>query len=228
MLYEILQAPAIRSFTKREKRRIDLLLIHATAGKQSGDVPTLQGRTKREVSVHYYINKFGHILQIVQDNDIAWHAGASSWEGETDLNQFSLGIELENLNTGGDPYPRPQLDAVTWLAQRLVAKHNIKASRIVRHLDVSPGRKTDPAGFPWDTWKASVAVDPTLLRDWGGNAIYPPSHYAMPTEWRRQRDAGTPLGIAMSQVLAVPDGALQAFEQGVIRFITDGEAATLR
>ena len=138
-------------------RRIDMIVLHATAGTRQGDLYTLSGRDRRHlVSCHYYITKLGEIYQLVQDKDIAWHAGVSYWQGESSCNRFSLGIELENLNDGNDKYPQPQMDAALWLMQTKVRQYAIPRSRFVRHLDVAPRRKVDPRGFPWESFKSEV------------------------------------------------------------------------
>ena len=138
-------------------RRIDMIVLHATAGTRVGDLYTLSGRDRRHlVSVHYYVTKLGEIFQLVQDKDIAWHAGVSYWQGESSCNRFSIGIELENLNNGQDKYPLNQIEAVQWLSQTKVRQYRIPRSRFVRHVDIAPRRKSDPRGFPWDTFKANV------------------------------------------------------------------------
>lgn len=145
-----------------KSRRIRMVVLHATAGRWPGDFQWLRqgGSQQRPVSVHYYISKAGAIVQFVADNDTAWHAGVSSWvvDGKrvNGCNAVSVGIELENLNTGRDPYPQPQLDAALWLVRKLVAQYDVPREQLVRHLDISPGRKTDPAGFPWERFVADV------------------------------------------------------------------------
>jgi hypothetical protein len=151
-----------RHYQSGELSRIRMLVLHATAGRYPGDYHWLRqgGDSRRPVSVHYYIDKQGRISQMVADPDIAWHAGQSRWivDGRmvNGCNAVSLGIELENRNTGSDPYPPAQYQAALWLARRLVATYDIPRSQLVRHLDISPGRKTDPAGFPWSRFVDDV------------------------------------------------------------------------
>lgn len=141
-----------------------VLVLHATAGRfpsdfnwlrQGGGNPPLS-----PVSCHYYVDKRGAVSQFVADHDTAWHTGASAWsvdgrwtegsfQGVARLNWLALGIELENKNDARDPYPAAQIDAAVTLARHLVRLYRIPRSQLVRHLDIAPGRKTDPAGFPW-------------------------------------------------------------------------------
>jgi len=133
--------------------------MHATGGVKAGDLWTLSGRDRRHlVSCHYYITKLGEIYQLVQDKDIAWHAGISHWQGDNDCNRFSIGVEMENLNDGRDVYPQAQIDATLWLVRNKVQQYKIPQSRLVRHAQIAlpPGRKSDPRGFPWESFVGSV------------------------------------------------------------------------
>ncbi|HEX6288615.1 MAG TPA: N-acetylmuramoyl-L-alanine amidase [Herpetosiphonaceae bacterium] len=164
MDYRIISYPALPSAytTHKPGRRIDMLILHATGGVKTGDLWTLSGRDRRHlVSTHYYVTKLGEIYQLVQDKDIAWHAGVSYWQGESDCNRFSLGVEMENLNDGRDTYPQAQQDAVLWLVRNKVQQYKIPRSRLVRHAQVAlpPGRKSDPRGFPWDSFISRVYSD---------------------------------------------------------------------
>lgn len=141
---------------------VRLIVLHATAGHYPGDYGWLRagGSIERPISCHYYIDKAGVVTQFVTDDDTAWHAGSSSWlvDGKrvNGCNSVSLGIELENDNSGRDPYPAPQVAAARALTRQLVARYRIPPAQLVRHLDISPGRKTDPAGFPWLAFVAAV------------------------------------------------------------------------
>jgi N-acetyl-anhydromuramyl-L-alanine amidase AmpD len=143
--------------------RVRMVVMHSTAGRAPGDYKWLRqgGGPGKRVSIHYYIDKAGNISQMVDDEKIAWQAGASTWtvDGKfisPSCNPVSVGIELENLNTGRDPYPPAQYNAALELVRYLVSKYNIPRKQLVRHLDIAPRRKTDPAGFPWERFVAEV------------------------------------------------------------------------
>jgi hypothetical protein len=198
---------------------IRAVVIHATAGRHPSDLHWLRqgGDVNNPVSVHYYVDKRGTVSQLVRDTDTAWHAGQSRWDVDgkaiNGLNATSIGIELENLNTGHDLYPEAQLAAAASLTRSLVEKYRIPQSQLVRHLDISPGRKTDPAGFDWPGFVARVYGDPWAA--WGSAFPLPPEQriYAIPQRWRTEGDLGAALGF--EQALG-PQRAAQAFERGVI------------
>jgi len=156
--------------SSRGGRAITMLVIHATVGSYASSLAWLCNPASR-VSSHYLISKQGHIAQLVPDDRMAWHAGVSLWNGETAINDVSLGIELENL-TGmempdgsihpPDPYPDVQLAAARALVQTKMQQYRVPLSRVLRHLDVAMprGRKTDPANLDWPAFLASLTTPP--------------------------------------------------------------------
>jgi len=104
------------------------------------------------VSAHFIVGKEGRVFQTVPLERRAWHAGTSQLDGETDVNNFSVGIELVNLNDGIDPYPDLQYEAVARLIFQLRQRYQIPDGRIVSHGQIAlpPGRKSDPIGFDFE------------------------------------------------------------------------------
>jgi hypothetical protein len=213
-------------YEQGDVQRIRMVVLHATAGRSPGDLRWLRGggSEQRPVSVHYYIDKSGRISQLVADADVAWHAGASSWTVDgrrvRGCNAVSLGIELENLNTGSDPYPQAQYDAALLLTRRLASQYGVPRAQLVRHLDISPGRKTDPAGFPWARFVDDVYDDAPLspgeaLRVRLVEAAYRAAGSDAPAEWPLLRGAltrrtGMPVMAITPQRLGVPAPAAAA------------------
>jgi hypothetical protein len=114
--YPIDQSHKSPNHGPRNGHAISMIVLHATVGSVRSALAWLTNPASR-VSSHYVIDKTGHISQLVQDEDAAWHAGRARWHGLTDINAVSLGIELENANNGRDPYPPAQLAAAHWLCQ---------------------------------------------------------------------------------------------------------------
>lgn len=140
---------------------IRCLVVHATAGGLVSSLTWLCDPASR-VSAHYVIAKTGAIYQLLPDAAVAWHAGRSAWRGQADVNAFSLGVELENANTGRDPYPPAQLDRLIDLVRVKLRVHAIPIENLVRHRDIAVprGRKTDPAGLDWAGVRARVVAAP--------------------------------------------------------------------
>jgi N-acetylmuramoyl-L-alanine amidase len=94
----------------------------------------------------------GRIFQLVPEARRAQHAGISSWEGETDINSRSVGIEIVNPgHDGGYPdFPHRQIAAAIALCRDILKRRPMRADRVVAHSDVAPSRKQDPGEkFPW-------------------------------------------------------------------------------
>jgi N-acetylmuramoyl-L-alanine amidase len=144
----------------RDGHAISMLVLHATVGSARSALAWLTNPAAR-VSAHYLIDKGGRIYQLVADERAAWHAGRASWQNETAINEMSLGIELENANNGRDPYPEAQLAALVELARAKVTQYAIAPHMVTRHVDVAlpRGRKSDPAGFPWQAFLAQLFPD---------------------------------------------------------------------
>ncbi len=143
-------------------RIVDLMVIHCTEGAFAGAVTFLTAKDDHLVSAHYAVSKAGDLVQMVGENDVAYHAGGTkekpaSWLGRENINGRSIGVELENKDDGVDPYTPVQLAVLLWLVLRTCRRFSLTAAQIVGHADVDPGRKNDPNGFPWGQFRAAVA-----------------------------------------------------------------------
>ena len=102
-----------------------------------------------KVSSHLLIDRNGILSQFVPLNKRAWHAGSSCYQGTSNCNDFSIGIELE----GQDhiDYTELQYRCLVKVAQSLMYFYPIiDARKIVAHSDIAPTRKTDPGpSFDW-------------------------------------------------------------------------------
>ncbi|MDB5595966.1 MAG: N-acetylmuramoyl-L-alanine amidase [Hyphomicrobiales bacterium] len=133
--------------------RPDMIVLHYTGMPTGAEALLRLCNPVTEVSCHYFVWEDGGILQLVPEARRAWHAGLSSWAGETDLNSHSIGIEIVNPgHEGGAPlFPPEQIGAVADLCVDIVARHGIPAERVLAHSDIAPARKRDPGEiFPWD------------------------------------------------------------------------------
>ncbi|MDD3610636.1 MAG: 1,6-anhydro-N-acetylmuramyl-L-alanine amidase AmpD [Halothiobacillaceae bacterium] len=99
------------------------------------------------VSAHLLIRRDGSMVQFVPFPWRAWHAGESRYEGRPYCNDFSIGIELEGVDTSR--YSSVQYDVLGAVLHALVEAY--PSLRAVRgHAQIAPGRKTDPGpAFDW-------------------------------------------------------------------------------
>ncbi len=100
-----------------------------------------------QVSAHLLIKRDGLVIQFVPFDKRAWHAGDSSFNGQDNCNDFSIGIELEG--TDNIAYESVQYQSLNTILKSLKSVYPIQA--VVGHSDIAPGRKTDPGdAFKWD------------------------------------------------------------------------------
>lgn len=137
-------------FQKSSDRKIDTVIVHTSynaIGSDPYDVDDIIKQYRQyEVSAHYLIGRSGIIYRLVDEKNIAWHAGVSKMpDGRTNINDFSIGIEVVNTNDG--KFTDDQYDALNSLVGNLKKKYPIK--NILGHDDIAPGRKTDPWGIDW-------------------------------------------------------------------------------
>jgi len=88
--------PFVPSPNKGGKAEPKYLVMHYTATPDLEVAIRSLINPKRKASAHLVIGRDGSITQLVPFDRVAWHAGASSWDGLKGLNRYSLGIELEN------------------------------------------------------------------------------------------------------------------------------------
>ena len=136
--------------------RVRDLVLHYTFLDSPNSIRVL---TKQQVSSHYLLDdgEDFKIYRLVDESRRAYHAGQSSWKGNTGLNASSIGIEIVNLGWRDSdqgrvwpPYPQGQIDRLISLVKDIVKRHDITPDRVLAHSDIAPQRKQDPGPmFPW-------------------------------------------------------------------------------
>jgi N-acetylmuramoyl-L-alanine amidase len=152
--------------------RVQFIVLHFTTSAFERSLGVL---TQGTVSSHYLVRDDPPtVFRLVDESRRAFHAGDSSWQGNTQLNAASIGIEIVNLgyretSDGGVwfDFPPRQIDAVIDLVRDIARRHGVRPDRIVGHNEVAPQRKVDPGPkFPWRRladaglipWPDAVAV----------------------------------------------------------------------
>lgn len=129
-----------------------ILLLHYTGMSSAAKALDWLSRPESRVSCHYVLDTDGCITQMVAEEHRAWHAGVSFWQGATDINSASIGIEIQNPGheDGYPPFPEAQMRAVAALSRDICQRHAIPPHRVLAHSDVAPRRKIDPGEqFDW-------------------------------------------------------------------------------
>ncbi|SFR43053.1 N-acetylmuramoyl-L-alanine amidase [Litoreibacter janthinus] len=125
-----------------------LVVLHYTAMDSCEAACRTLCNPDNEVSAHYLICADGRLIQMVDEEKRAWHAGAGTWQGRGDVNSRSIGIEMSN--TGFAPFSAPLFDTLETLLSGILTRWDIPASCVIAHSDFAPGRKIDPGRrFDW-------------------------------------------------------------------------------
>ncbi|HMB52439.1 MAG TPA: 1,6-anhydro-N-acetylmuramyl-L-alanine amidase AmpD [Thermoanaerobaculia bacterium] len=112
--------------------------------------PYFAGIENPRVSAHLFIRRSGAVVQYVPFHRRAWHAGVSEWKGQSGVNDFSVGIEVEG--SAAWPYAGAQYRRLAAVLRALAAAYPAidLEDGVVGHADVAPGRKSDPwPTFDW-------------------------------------------------------------------------------
>lgn len=130
----------------------DMIVLHYTGMQSAQAAIDRLCDPEAKVSAHYVVDEDGSITQLVDEERRAWHAGRGSWQGETDCNAASIGIEIVNPGHefGYRDFPDAQVASVIELVSDIRSRWTVPDARIIGHSDLAPDRKEDPGErFPW-------------------------------------------------------------------------------
>lgn len=162
-----------RRFTKffiaEKNRKIHHLVFHHITAKDPDEAIELL--LLHEVSAHFLVDEMGKIFCLVDEKNVAFHAGVSFWRGYDGLNPTSIGIEFINPSPFSRKFNKVQMQAGVELSKFLVKKYQIEPFNIVGHSDIAYhkntsflDRKQDPSHlFDWSFFAENgVGIAPNL------------------------------------------------------------------
>ncbi len=120
---------------KNEPRQIEFLVFHHIEANSVEQA--LELLKTNQVSSHFLIDEAGLIYELVDENDVAYHAGVSFWRGNESLNRNSIGIEFLNAAPFSKKFESQQLEAGVALSQYLMGKYAIPSTNVVGHSDIA-------------------------------------------------------------------------------------------
>ncbi|MHB9026036.1 MAG: N-acetylmuramoyl-L-alanine amidase [Armatimonadota bacterium] len=161
----IVSAPSPH-YTRSKGRTVDTVVIHYTSGinvdRDNWADPRVSMRIFRQyrVSAHYLIDRKGTMYRLVDERNIAWHAGGSIMpapDNRRNVNRFSIGIEV--IATASSGFTDAEYRALASLINDIKRRHRIK--HLVGHDDIA-GERAVGMGLRRD-----VKRDPGAHFDWG-------------------------------------------------------------
>ena len=156
MTIKIIQKKSPNIDKRPKGTKINSIIIHYTGMKTFREAYERLCDKNSKVSSHYLIGRDWRIIILIDEKYRAWHAGISEWIGIDNLNNNSIGIELENPGHefGYIHFSKKQKSALVYLCKELKSRYDIKADWVLGHSDISPDRKLDPGEkFNWDLIK---------------------------------------------------------------------------
>ena len=178
--------PVEEMHSKNYGQRVKFLIMHYTGMDYQSSLQELVH--KNNISAHYlvpeshdktYLDDELKVLKLVNENERAWHAGTSYWQGRTAVNDQSIGIEIVNVPKCKQlpqeqtelvkalpllnmkvavkkmcffpDYDPKQIELLIKLSKEVLKKNpDISPTNIIAHSDIAPQRQNDPGPrFPW-------------------------------------------------------------------------------
>ena len=135
------------NYSFREKNKIvKFIVIHYTGMKTLKLAYQKLSNNNSKVSTHYLISRNGNIFNLLCPKFKAWHSGKSKWKNYVNINNYSIGIELENKGHefGYTNFSNKQYSSLKKLIFFLKYNFQILDENIIFHSDIAPNRKKDP------------------------------------------------------------------------------------
>jgi len=158
--YSIIDKTVKFGMRNAENRKINAVIVHSTFNNSGGDKYDIELIIKQfshyGVSSHYVIGRDGSIYYLVNEKNVAFHAGKSQLpNGQTNLNATTIGIEL--MNSFDETPTTEQIKSLTLLVKDIKTRYKI--DYVLRHSDIAPGRKTDPWNMNWEDFLKTIEVE---------------------------------------------------------------------
>jgi N-acetyl-anhydromuramyl-L-alanine amidase AmpD len=126
---------------------------------EAGEYPAHEWLQMLGLSAHFLIEPNGDVIKQRGTKEICWHARG--------FNENSVGIEVLVAGVWNyatfvkrikeDWVTADQMLTLIELSDDIIEYFDINHDQILRHSDISPGRKVDPGdGFKWDWYKSKL------------------------------------------------------------------------
>lgn len=153
-------------------RNIEFVILTDTENSSMKRELQIFQNNKVRASYHYIVGVDGVIEKLVDEDNIAWHAGSSQWQGKSNLNNITVGIGLTHLATPdgknwmnlppahpavGPDYPDAQIESLVTLLADILKRNNLQVEAILTKQDIAPKRRrTDLFGQPLQKVRSRV------------------------------------------------------------------------
>jgi hypothetical protein len=113
--------------------QVNYIILHTT----EGSFPGCYAKLKQKGEAHFLVRTTGQIIQLMDLNRLAKHAGRSSWKDKKAIDRYSIGIEVEGTHT--IPPNLAQRASLRSLLNQLRRRFQIPANNVLTHSMVAYG-----------------------------------------------------------------------------------------
>jgi N-acetylmuramoyl-L-alanine amidase len=119
-----------------DSKRNEFLVIHRTGSDSIGSAINTFTNPRNVTGIQYIVDIDGHALKLVHELDKVNHAGAAFWQGVTQINARSVGIEV--VHGGNGNFADAQYATVLRLVREIRGAHaSITRQGVVAHADIA-------------------------------------------------------------------------------------------
>ena len=122
-----------RNGERPKRKATTAIILHTTEGPTTGSLRKVH--TNGEA--HYLVDTGGKVYRIIHRDRVAYHCGRSMWEGTTDLDRFTVGIEVVGYHH--KDITAAQYTALKELLAQLQQIYRIPDERVLTHSMVAYG-----------------------------------------------------------------------------------------
>ena len=144
------------NYRKGREGEIKGVVLHGTAGAN-----TVQyfKNPEVQVSAHYVIEQDGRVIQMVSEDDTAWHAGVvspdSEFANEPNPNSWLIGIEFSRDINNANEMPEAQIEAGLKLVKDMKRRYG-NGFGVYTHDQFETTRVCPGPNFPVDRFKEAL------------------------------------------------------------------------
>lgn len=109
------------------------IILHTTEGASKGSFDKVWQRGE----ANYFVDRDGHVSRIIHRRRIAFHAGRSMWDGRTNIDNWSIGIEVVGYHNRA--LTEPQYESLRVIIAELQKIYDLPDDRVLCHAMVAYG-----------------------------------------------------------------------------------------
>lgn len=122
-----------RNLERAVRKSTRFIILHTTEAEANSSLNKLSRRGE----AHYCVDRNGIVYRIVKRDKVAYHCGRSMWNGLTNIDNYSVGIEI--IGYHDKPLTEKQYKAVAELVRQLQSLYGVSDFNVMSHSQVAYG-----------------------------------------------------------------------------------------